>query len=363
VAHDVHLDRALNPPNYHTFTTRPAKRRMLLLFTPLSKLRNCFRRNTISPKTSARQLDCEALEDRTTPTASTISANFNGVAIPAGDYLWFSSVAKVSGLGSKPVTVDLTNETISFTAKGTQYSLAVPNSTIVFNPKTEKASTSFGAAGWSVSVPSDLSGNVFLDGLGWQAPKNLPGGIKDVTWSGDFSTATPGIKVSWEWSAAVYSEFTSNMSAIEVKTVPNKKEDAFKNSDRAGTPENFKSFVVAGARGVGHSDWTGNESRTAAVHIAAQSGTAVISGNIAYTMLGDGAGPAVGDTVTLTNSSGVVVASTPTDGSGDYSFGSLPAGTYSVTVFDSDLNGGSESISVAVTNGQTSSGNDFLINE
>jgi hypothetical protein len=58
-----------------------------------------------------------------------------------------------------------------------------------------------------------------------------------------------------------------------------------------------------------------------------------------------------------------VVGTTSTDSSGDYSFGKLAAGTYSVTVFDSDLNGGSESISVTVTNAQTSTGNDFVINE
>jgi hypothetical protein len=333
------------------------------VFTFLSKLRSCNRRSNNRPLATVRQLDCEALEDRTTPTVSTISANFNGVAVPAGDYLWFSSVAKVSGLGSTPVTVDLTDETISFTAKGTQYSLAVPDSTIVFNSATQKASSSFGAAGWSVSAPSNFSGSVFLDGLGWQAANGLPGGIKDVTWSGDFSSATPGIKVNWKWSAAVYSEFTTNMSAIEVKTLPDKKEDVIKNTDHAGTPENFKSFVVAGARGQGGSDWTGNRSSTAAVQIAAQTGTAEISGNALYTMLGDGAGPAVGDTVNLLNSSGVVVAMTTTDGSGNYTFGSLPAGTYTVSVFDADLNGGSESISVTVTDGQISTGNNFLINE
>ena len=48
------------------------------------------------------RLALEPLEDRTTPTVSSITSNFNGTAIPAGDYLWFSSVAKVSGLGNTP---------------------------------------------------------------------------------------------------------------------------------------------------------------------------------------------------------------------------------------------------------------------
>jgi uncharacterized protein YfaS (alpha-2-macroglobulin family) len=71
----------------------------------------------------------------------------------------------------------------------------------------------------------------------------------------------------------------------------------------------------------------------------------------------------VGDTVTLTNSAGTVVATTTTDSNGNYSFGSLAAGTFTVTVSDSYLNGGSEGISVVVTSGQNSSSNNFVINE
>src|SRR5262249_3383265 len=112
-------------------------------------------------------LGVESLEDRTTPTVSSITSNFNGTAIPAGDYVWFSSVAKVSGLGTAPATVNVTNQTISFTANGTPYTLAVPDSTIVFDPATGSASTSFNS-GWNVSSPSSFSGNVFLSGLGVQ---------------------------------------------------------------------------------------------------------------------------------------------------------------------------------------------------
>jgi hypothetical protein len=333
------------------------------VFALLSKLRSCHRRSNNRPHATVSQLDCETLEDRTTPTVSTISANFNGTAIPAGDYLWFTSVAKVSGIGSNPVTVDVTDQTISFTAKGTSYSLAVPDSSIVFNSATQLASTSFGADGWSVSSPTKFSGNVFLSGLGWQTASGLPGGVKNVIWSGDFSTNTQGIQFNWQWSAAVYTEFATNMSGVQVKTVDDNHEDVYQNSDHAGTPENFKAYVTGGACGGGGSNWTGGSSGSASVQPDVETGTAVISGNVSYSMLGDGAGPAVGDTVTLTNASGVVIATTSTDANGNYSFGSLPAGTYTVAVFDSDLNGGSESISVTVTDGQLSTGNNFLINE
>jgi hypothetical protein len=331
------------------------------VFNLLNKLRNCHRRSKNQPQVVARQLSCEALEDRTTPTVSSISANFNATAIHAGDYIWFTNVEKVSGLGSSPVTLDVTDQTISFTAKGTSYSLAVPDSTIVFNPATSKASTSFGSGGWAVSSPTSFNGSEFVSGLGWQAGNGLPAGIKNVTWSADFTTSTPGITVNWKWSAAVYSEFTSNMAGIQVKTVPDKKQDVIKNGDRAGTPENFKSDVVAGARGQGGSDWTGNRTSVATVQLNVATGTAVISGTVQLVIGGDSSGGVAGDTVTLMNSSGVQVASTISDANGNYSFGSLAAGTYTVTLFDSNINGGSETLSVTVTDGQNSSGNNFSV--
>jgi hypothetical protein len=37
------------------------------------------------------------------------------------------------------------------------------------------------------------------------------------------------------------------------------------NHDRAGTPENFKAFVIAGARGKGGKNYTGSYSRSAEI--------------------------------------------------------------------------------------------------
>ncbi|HEV3384054.1 MAG TPA: carboxypeptidase regulatory-like domain-containing protein [Gemmata sp.] len=340
------------------------------MFEFLSALNSVTRRNASRQPGLARKLACEYLEDRTTPTVSAITSNFNGTAIPAGDFVWFSAVAKVSGVGSSPVTVDVDNQTIDFTSNGTPYTLNVPDSTITLDPslnhETGVASTSFGSGGWSVTAPASFSGNVFIGGLGWQTASGLAGGsVKNITWSGDFHTDTAGISVNWQWAAAVYTEFTSDMSGIQVKTVDDNHADVYQNSDHAGTPENFKNFVIGGARGGGGSNWTGSYSGTASVvpdAMTNQTETASISGNVQYSMMGENQGGAVCDTVTLTNAEGVVVATTTTDYNGNYSFGSLPAGTYTVTVFDLDLNGGSASISVTVTGGQVSTGNDFTIN-
>lgn len=56
-----------------------------------------------------------------------------------------------------------------------------------------------------ITVPSPpLLGNTFFSAFDYLVPVNLPGGIKNVTWSGTISTVTPRVKVNWQWEAAVY---------------------------------------------------------------------------------------------------------------------------------------------------------------
>jgi hypothetical protein len=368
------------------------------VFKWLSKLKNRSDRSISRQHGLGSKLSCESLEDRTTPTVSMISSSFNGTGIPTGDYVWFSSVATISGAGSTPVTVNVSDQTIDFTSGGTSYSLSVPDSTIVLDPAITTASTTFGANGWSVSAPSNFNGNVFVSGLGWQATNGLEGSpvdnlltglggqgigglagslnnllsglggqatsnltsgsVNNITWTGDFSTNAPGISVSWEWAAAVYKNFSPNESAIQVKTASNSQIDTFQNSDPAGTPENFKSFVTGGARGNGGTNWTGTETNATTVQpeVVQPTGTASISGNVQYSMFGgDEVGSVVGATVTLTDANGNVVATTFTDSNGNYSFGSLAAGNYTVTVTDSSYD--AQSNTVTLTDGQAATDN------
>ncbi len=342
--------------------------RTVPVFTWFNKLRSRTSRSAARSPGQKRTLACESLEDRTTPTVSTITAGFNSDTIPAGDYIWFSSEAKVSGVGSTPVTLHINNQTIDFTSNGNSYSLNVPDSTIVLDPAATTAGTSYGANGWSVSAPGTYTGNIFVSGLGWQVTNTLEGStvnnllgnglgglvggllgglggqltsgsVQNVTWSADFSTDTSGISLNWGWEAAVYNNFTANESAIQVKTVGNGQVDTFHNSDPAGTPENFKPSLTAGARGNGGTNWIGTETSTASVQPQViQTATAVISGQVEYynPTFEIPPTPAAGDTVTLTDASGNVVATTTTDANGNYSFGNLPAGTYTVT----ECNGG-----------------------
>ena len=207
-------------------------------------------------------------ESATPDGVSAISSNFNGTPIPAGDFIWFSSVLKVQGLDSDPVTIGFAGS-IQFAVNGSLYLVSVPTAIVNFSPFVATASTVYCNGQWVTTVPlSGLSGNVFLDGVAFQAPppSGFPGGIKQVTWQGTFFSLTPGIKVQWQWAASVYhnANFGADYNLLGVKPVDDSNASLYFNSDHAGTPENFKTDVEGGARGGGGSNFTGSYSGTAA---------------------------------------------------------------------------------------------------
>jgi RHS repeat-associated protein len=193
---------------------------------------------------------------------STISSNFNGTSIAAGNYIWFNSVLKPSGVPSTGATITVSGAMVQFTANNVAYNLPVPDSVITFSSSATTASTVFDAVHnqWQTTVPASYSGNVFLAGISDNLSSSLPGGINPVNWTATFYTDTTGVSLQWQWAAAVYTSFSSNYSALGVKPA-----DALTNSDHAGTPENYKSYVIGGARGGGGSNWTGSYSGTASV--------------------------------------------------------------------------------------------------
>jgi hypothetical protein len=86
-----------------------------------------------------------------------------------------------------------------------------------------------------------------------------------VTWSGVFTSDTPGVTLQWQWAAAVYTSFNSDYNALGVKPVDDNHASQYQNGDHAGTPENYKAFVTAGARGNGGANYTGGYSGTLSV--------------------------------------------------------------------------------------------------
>jgi hypothetical protein len=201
--------------------------------------------------------------------ASSLSANFNGTAIPSDDFIWFNSVGKISGLGSTPVTLFVRRSSITMTINGTLTTVPVPDANITFDPNAIAATTTFNTSLnlWQTILPPS-GGNFFLNGTELMLPNGLPGGVQNVTWTATFSSDTPGIGLMWQWSAAAYSSLgatcTSTSSSpdlndLEVKPIDGNTGSQFQNPDHAGTPEEYKSFLLGGATGNGGSNFTGNK--------------------------------------------------------------------------------------------------------
>src|SRR4029077_6526196 len=139
------------------------------------------------------------------------------------------------------------------------FTLSVPDASVTFDPNVNFATTTFSGGAWMTTGPSSgLSGNTFFSALGYLIPANLPGGINPVTWSGTISSDGREGRAQWQWAAAVYTNFNADNNLLGVKPVDANKQNPYLNSDHDGTPENFKSFVIGGARGGGGSNYTGS---------------------------------------------------------------------------------------------------------
>jgi hypothetical protein len=159
----------------------------------------------------------------------------------------------------------MTNATLAFTVNGTPYSIAVPNFTLTFDPSATKAALNYSGS-WNETVSSSIGGNVLVGAVQFPVSVDLPGGIQDVRWTATFtSTQQSGLTLQWAWSAAVYSQFNTDYNALGVKPVDSNNASQYSNSDHAGTPENYKSYVTGGAMGGGGSNYTGGLSGTLAV--------------------------------------------------------------------------------------------------
>jgi len=303
----------------------------------LSRLWHSLRRTVRAGKSTSRhpaqryQPLLESLEDRQVPSGfSSITGNFNGTTIPANDTLWFSSVAKVQGLGSTPATIHLTNQSISYDANGTTYKYSVPDATLTLLPSATTAVASFNDTtnSWTTTVPTNFSGNTFLAALAVPLPSGLPGGIHNVTWQLNATSDTAGLSVNWQWAAAAYSTFSTDMASVGVKAVDDNHFAPYANSDHAGTPENFQSFVVGGATGGGGSNFTGSYSATGSF-------TPPVVSSISGSVVNDTTNTGIaGILITLTGTTAqgqTVTMTTVTDQNGSYQFNNLSSGTYSIS--------------------------------
>ena len=210
--------------------------------------------------------------------SATNSSNFNGTSVPEGSYLWFNANFTAHNVPSSGVTIDFSNGNISFTDKGTAYSIPVPNAKITFSTSANCTSTTFdsGSNTWITTVPISGDDEIFLTGVAWPVPSGgLPGGANPVNFNGTYSseTSAPGLSIEMKWGAAAYSSFTTDYNALQVKA-GHKTACGLSNGDHAGTPEGqdnsntpWKKYVVGGARGGGGSNFTGSWSGTLNINI------------------------------------------------------------------------------------------------
>ena len=119
------------------------------------------------------------------------------------------------------------------------------------------ASTQFVNGIWETVVPRSFTSYIFMNGLSYQVPVNFPGSISNVRWTTNVSIDRANTSINWRWSAAVYTTFAAH-SGVNVKPISGATQNPYPNSDRAGTPENFKASLVSGARGTGGTNYTGN---------------------------------------------------------------------------------------------------------
>jgi hypothetical protein len=187
--------------------------------------------------------------------------DFNGTSIAAGSTVWFNSALAVSGLGSAPVTITFTGQTISYGGA----SISVPDAKVVFSPTATSATTTFTGGMWVTTVPSKLGGRSFLSGVAVPIPTAIVGSLKGVTWSGTMTSDTKGVTVNWVWAAAAFKSFASAPGGYGIKPVDDPNSSSYGNSDHAGTPESCKGGVTGGAAGGGGSNYTGSYSGTASV--------------------------------------------------------------------------------------------------
>jgi hypothetical protein len=195
---------------------------------------------------------------------TTIEHHFNSQRIEAGKYIWF--VSTLENLGNSnfknpdPATILVTNSQIVFWSFGKKYTLNVPDSRIQFTNDVNSATTAFINNVWVTKVPLWFKDEVFMGGLSYKVPVTIPGNIKDIQWTADVSIDKPGVSLKWAWGAAVYSKF-ANHPGLFVKPVSGPRLNQYRNSDEAGTPENYKPYLVTGGTSKNHwRKYTGEQS-------------------------------------------------------------------------------------------------------
>ena len=186
---------------------------------------------------------------------STINSGFNDVNILAGSYLWFNSSVKVNYSGSYPVAVHFTDQKVS----SSKFSLTVPNGTLILTNSATQTTTEFTGTEWVTTAPPNPQGIYFISGLSYLVRTTILRNLKPVSWKGIWTASCPGVdSVEWKFGTSVYSRMGSALNTLGVKPANGASSSLYNNNDSSGTPENYKSYCISGARGYGSTNYTGS---------------------------------------------------------------------------------------------------------
>lgn len=183
-----------------------------------------------------------------------ITSSFNSTDVPAGSYVWFNSNLRPSNLSPNSTTViTVTNATLNIA--GTIYPIpngqvtydSDPNATFVpvsvYDPATNT---------WKSHVSVSTTANVFMTGLPIQFPAGLAGGQSPVIFTATFGSSTGVVTGTFQWGAAVYTQMPTDLNQLGVILLDNS------GGPLAGTPFNYRQFLIPGARGNGDGVYTGD---------------------------------------------------------------------------------------------------------
>jgi len=185
---------------------------------------------------------------------SRITGAFNNNDIPIGRYIWFSAVVKVNYTGTYPLMLSFTDQNIA----SSRFNLNPKIARLVITDTVTQATTTFTGTEWLTIAPPNISGNYFISGYSHLLPSTILRNLSAITWKGVWTASKPGVSsVDWKWSAAVYSNFSTDYTLLGVKSADGDTTTMYANNDPAGSPENYKLFTVAGARGIGIGDYVG----------------------------------------------------------------------------------------------------------
>ncbi len=188
---------------------------------------------------------------------SRIVAGFNNNDIAIGRTIWFSAVVKVNYAGAYPLMLTFSDQNIA----SSRFNLNPKISKLVITDTVSVATTTFNGIEWMTIAPPNISGNYFISGYAHLLPSTILRNLSSITWKGVWTANRPGVaNVEWKWSAAVYSSFNTDMNQLGVKSADGDTTTIYANNDPAGSPENYKLFTVAGARGMGIGDFVGTYS-------------------------------------------------------------------------------------------------------